>query len=137
MKRYAQVESDPQETLPAESTMAESAVLPGSEPLAETSAGAASSVSVSSESSAASEPPLVAVVPSADGQVIALLEEIVEVLRETEPEETTTEAAEEAPPPYAAPLKTIQVELAVLVFGVAACLGAVLMKYFWKGADGS
>lgn len=136
MKYYVPVESDPQETLSAESTAADAAVLPGSE-RPETSTGAADDVPVLPESSAASELPPVVVVPTSDGQLIALLEEIVEVLRETEPEETTTEAAEEVPPPYAAPLKTMQLELAVLVFGVAACLGAVMMKYFWKGADGS
>lgn len=134
--KYYVVESDPQETLSAESTAAGAAVLPGSE-RPETSTGAVDDVPVLPESSAASELPSVVVVPTSDGQVIALLEEIVEVLRETEPEETTTEAAEEVPPPYAAPLKTMQLELAVLVFGVAACLGAVMMKYFWKGADGS
>ena len=65
-----------------------------------------------------------------------LLGEIVDILRETEPE-TTMEETEEVPPLYMQPLHTMQLQLAVLVFGVAACLGAVMMKYFWKGADGS
>ena len=113
----------PEETLPAETGTGKETTAPEKE----TSTG----VDLLPQESAAVIP-----APTADGKVLELLGEIVDILRETEPE-TTMEETEEVPPLYMQPLHTMQLQLAVLVFGVAACLGAVMMKYFWKGADGS
>ena len=113
----------PEETLPAETGTGKETTAPEKE----TSTG----VDLLPQESAAVIP-----APTADGKVLELLGEIVDILRETEPE-TTMEETEEVPPLYMQPLHTMQLQLAVLVFGVAAWLGAVMMKYFWKGADGS
>ena len=130
-------ETLPAQTEPAESTTAEPAApraaAPGQEQPEEASTGAAGGASVLPESSAVGESPPVVVVPTVDGQVVELLGEIVDILRETE--ETTREETEEVPPPYTQPLETMQLELGVIVFGVAMCFGAALAKFFWKGAD--
>ncbi len=111
----------PEETLPAETGTGKETTAPEKE----TSTG----VDLLPQESASVVP-----APTADGKVLELLGEIVDILRETEPE-TTMEETEEVPPPYTQPLHTMQLQLAVLVFGVSLCFGALLAKFFWKGVD--
>lgn len=130
MKYYVPVESDPQETFPAESTAVDTAVLPGSELPESTPATTAASAEIT--------PPATVPATMDTDELTDLLRQIVGMMEEDrmETETETLFEMESGEPMNEQDRFELHITIQLLIlFGIAMLIGAVIILPFWKGVN--